>query len=174
MFNDPLFDVQARASVASPIVELDTQKINEAGFHGHMPCLPETRSGSARLFGVFDLVSLRVYSQFVRDSMAHKIAGAIACRAHQLLKADAHNSAPTLEWAVFYPHQPNVTGKGAYRAIPFMHNEGYRPNRKACLENTYTPNSDALYGNGYHVNFVGHLRHITRKLSIATNEGGED
>jgi hypothetical protein len=78
--------LKARTKLACQIARIDPDRFNEAVHMGRYPCAPETRPGSARVFGVDDIVALTIYADQLASGLGGESAGAMACRALEIFK----------------------------------------------------------------------------------------
>lgn len=174
MYRDSVFLMRARTGLASDIAGIERQKINDAGHHGFMPCLPETKAGSARQFSVSDLVALRIYANLLKATVSSAMSGLVACRALELLKEDLHNDKPTLFWAVIYPYHPDTVGDvKVARNLLFHCNQEFKP-KSATIFSGEKPAFSHLCGEGFYIDFRDQLAFVTKKLSSASYVLGDE
>lgn len=162
-YTSDTFGLRARASLASEIAGIDKQKINEAGFHGYVPCLPETKAGSARVFTLFDLVALRVYATMLKAEVSPAVAGLVACKVLELQKQDFHNETSTLEWVTIFPGSP----------MQFECNPGYLPFESSVFDNL-TSTQNQFHTFGFHIHVGVQQALVASALIAAQKVLGED
>ncbi|QCO57630.1 hypothetical protein EOK75_18200 (plasmid) [Pseudorhodobacter turbinis] len=56
--------------------------------HQHLPCVPETKPGAARIFDRDGIVMLKIFSTLLKQGMSSIEAGKIACAVHSKFQLD--------------------------------------------------------------------------------------
>lgn len=78
--------VRVRAKLAARIAGLGGSVLADSITHGHLACVPPTRSGSARLFEEHHLIGLCIYSLLLEDGLMPRQAGQVACEVQELAR----------------------------------------------------------------------------------------
>lgn len=78
--------VGVRTKKACEIAVVDPARFNEMVHAGHYPCAPQTRPGSARIFGLDETVALKIFGNLLSMSVAPERAGQIACAAYRMFE----------------------------------------------------------------------------------------
>lgn len=73
------FPLRVRSKIAMRVCSVDRQRFNEAVSAKHYECPPSTVSGSARIFGEDDLLTLFVFGRLLDFGILPRTAGRLAC-----------------------------------------------------------------------------------------------
>ena len=116
-----------RSKIACDVASYDPVRLNEDIARGDYPCAPQTRGGSARMFGIFDVCALVVYAQLVRLGLTKRVAGGIATNVLKGLREEGadrvdfpltgFNSDPVYQEAGSAPAFQVLTGGEIIRAL---------------------------------------------------------